>query len=88
MDVDERLKWATDADLYREMVGTNGWDRHLEAMFEHEQEVVETFLVSASVDPQYLKGYVAGLRWATSHPTELIARVRALAKEGPRAQVL
>lgn len=75
MTMDAEEKWIHDSMLFKELIGSMGWDRHVGYLAMAEQEATESFIATGE-KAEYLRGYVMGLRWAATHPQRVIDKVK------------
>ena len=72
MDSDKAVQ---DSMLFRELLGSAGWDRFVGYAEKEEHDVTERLLRTGET-PEYARGYVMGLRWAIHHPQRIIDYVK------------
>ena len=77
MDKDTRAKWAADAALLTELVGSQGWDRFVEYLGKEEYDCTE-HLISTGNNADFTRGYILGLRKAADIPLRIIETMRTL----------
>ena len=68
----ELQSWLTDASLFRELIGSSGWDRFTGYLIKEENDCYEAWLGNPQNDSAYCRGYIAGLRKAANIPVRII----------------
>jgi hypothetical protein len=72
MQADELQKWLTDASIFRELVGSQGWERLLGYLAKEEDDCYNAWIGNPSNNSDYCRGYITGLRKAANIPVRII----------------
>jgi hypothetical protein len=72
MEKDEQQKWLTDASIFRELIGSQGWERLLGYLTKEEDDCYNSWIGNPSNNSDYCRGYITGLRKAANIPVRII----------------
>ena len=76
MEKDELQKWLTDASIFRELVGSQGWDRFIGYLAKEEDDCYNAWLGDPKNNSDYCRGYITGLRKAANIPVRIIEAMK------------
>jgi hypothetical protein len=76
MQADELQKWLTDASIFRELVGSQGWDRFLAYLLKEEDDCYNAWISDPKNSSDYCRGYITGLRKAANIPVRIIEAMK------------